>query len=74
MSQLLSMTFHESYGMIPKRLLTLYRRHNVSPSDHDRILAAFNWTWDSPNIVWQSVLDFVLENVENGYFQLPIYM
>lgn len=69
-----SMTFHEPYGDLPTRLLTLYRRHNVSPADHDTILANFGCTWDSPSVPWSDVLDFVLANVENGSFRLPIYM
>lgn len=74
MSQLLSMTFHESYGMIPKRLLTQYRRHNVSQYDHDAILRSFEKSHSDSDIPWSDVLDFVLANVENGSFQLPIYM
>jgi hypothetical protein len=71
---LLAMTFHDSYGMIPKRLLTLYRRHNVSPSDHDRILACFDKRWDSPDIDWSKVLDFMLQHVDNGVLRLPTYI
>lgn len=74
MTKPLSMTFHESYGDVPKRLLTLYRRFNVSPSDHDAILRNFGCEYGDPSIPWQSVLEFVLANVDNGYFQLPIYM
>lgn len=28
-----AMTFHETYGEIPKRLLRTIKRHNVSPAD-----------------------------------------
>ena len=71
---MLSMTFHESYGTLPKRLLTLYRRHNVSQSDHDAILRNFGKSYGDSDIPWSEVLDFVLANVENGYFRLPLYM
>lgn len=70
----MSMTFHESYGDIPKGLLTLYRRHNVSPADHDLILASFGLTWQSPVIPWSDVLDFVLAHIENGSLSLPLYL
>lgn len=71
---ILSMTFHESYGSLPTGLLTIYRRHNVSPSDHDRILAAFDCDWRDSNIPWSKVLDFVLAHCDNGVFRLPMYL
>lgn len=74
MTKLLSMTFHEYYGDLPKRLLTLYRRHNVSPYDHDRILESFGKSYGDSDIPWSDVLDFVLANVEDGSFRLPLYM
>lgn len=74
MNKLLSMTFHESYGELPTSILRLYRRHNVSPADHDRILLTFGKSYGDSDIPWSDVLDFVLANVENGSFRLPIYM
>lgn len=29
-----AMTFHECFGELPKSLLTLIRKHNVSPADY----------------------------------------
>lgn len=29
------MVFNENYGELPKSLLSLIRRHNVSPADYD---------------------------------------
>lgn len=74
MTKPLSMTYHESYGPLPTHLLRLYRRHNVSPADHDRILANFGKSYQDDDIPWPLVLDFVLANVEDGSFRLPIYM
>jgi hypothetical protein len=74
MTKPIGMTYHESYGTLPTNLLRMYRRYNVSPADHDRILMAFGWSWDSTNIVWQSVLDFVLAHTDNGQFNLPMYL
>jgi len=74
MTKPMSMTFHESYGELPTNLLRLYRRHNVSPADHDRILANFGKSYQDSDIPWHAVLEFVLANIEKGYFQLPIYM
>lgn len=34
----MNMTFHESYGDLPANVLSLYRRNNVSPSDHDDLV------------------------------------
>lgn len=74
MTKPIAMTYHESYGALPSRLLSLYKRHNVSTSDHDAILASFGKTWQSVDTDWQAVLEFVLANVEDGSFGLPIYM
>jgi hypothetical protein len=71
---LLRMTFHESYGELPVSILRLYRRHNVSQSDHDIILANFGKSYGDVDIPWGAVLDFVLANVQDGTFRLPIYM
>lgn len=68
------MTFHESYGELPKGLLGLYKQHNVSPADHDSILAVFNFRWDDVDIPWQAVLEFTLAHIDNGTFRLPLYL
>lgn len=75
MTKPIGMTMHESYGRLPSKLLTLYKRHNVSPADHDAILANFGYNWkQTSSIPWYDVLDFVLANVQDGTFRLPIYM
>lgn len=71
---LLSMTFHESYGELPSNLLRIVKRHNVSQADYDAVLASFGKSYSDSDIPWQDVLDFILTNVENGSFRLPIYM
>jgi hypothetical protein len=35
------MTFHESYGDLPKSTLALIKRHNVSPCDYDELVAEY---------------------------------
>lgn len=35
------MTFHESYGIVSSAQLRAYRKHNVSPSDHDDLVERF---------------------------------
>lgn len=74
MTKPLSMTFHESYGSLPTALLKTYRRYNVSPADHDLILFNVGYMVGDTSIPWSLVLDFVLANVEDGFFRLPIYM
>lgn len=36
-----SITFHESYGEVSRAQLAAYRKHNVSPADHDDLIARF---------------------------------
>lgn len=33
--------FHESYGEVSRAQLAAYRKHNVSPSDHDDLTDVF---------------------------------
>jgi hypothetical protein len=35
------MTYHESYGDVSKAQLAAYRKHNISPSDHDDLVRHF---------------------------------
>ncbi len=73
-----SMTFHENYGSLPTALLKVYKRFNVSTSDHDLILLACGTSWSMANggspTDWSTVLEFVLAHIENGSFRLPLYL
>jgi hypothetical protein len=33
--------FHESYGAVSRRQLAAYRKHNVSPSDHQALVEVY---------------------------------
>lgn len=61
-----TMTFHESYGSLPKSTLRLVKKYNVSPADFDFMLDQFmgpvpdGWRWVNSHIV---------ENSPNGYYQ-----
>lgn len=69
-----SMTFHESYGNLPTGLLRTYRRCNVSPADHDTILAAFGCVWSDTDIPWDAVTEFVAAHTSTGTLALPRYL
>lgn len=60
------MTYHESYGELPKTTLQLYRRFNVSPADHDILLMRFGQV-----PVWERVNQFVLSHSVDGSFRYP---
>jgi hypothetical protein len=70
---MMTMTFHESYGSLPSKLLTAYRKYNVSPADHDTILAHFDKTWLDTDIDWPSVLEFVESHSVDGIFRISRY-
>lgn len=61
-----SMTFHESYGSLPKSTLRLIRKFNVSPADFDQMLDMFmgpvpdGWVW---------VNDHIVSNSETGMYR-----
>lgn len=70
-----AMTFHEAYGALPVRLLKFYRRYNVSPADHDIILSAFGYEWNSDNIEWERVIRLAEVSVgPDNVFRLSAYM
>lgn len=58
------MTFHESYGTLPARILKVVRQYNVSPADWDMIIGAVGEDWNEVNA-------FILDNSTRGYFQYP---
>ena len=65
-----TMTFHESYGSLPKSTLRLIRKHNVSPADFDLMLDMFmgpvpdGWRW---------VNDHIVSNSETGMYVPRFY-
>ena len=63
----LGMTFHESYGSLPTHLLSLYRRLNASPADHDQLMAACHGDWDL-------ILAMVQNYSTQGFLALPTYL
>ena len=39
--KLTDITFHEQYGEVSHEQLRAYRKHNVSPSDHDALVSVY---------------------------------
>jgi hypothetical protein len=68
---MLTMTFHESYGPLPTKLLRTYRRVNVSPADHDTVLRCLGHVWSDTNINWTEVIEFVEQRIHDGRLYLP---
>ena len=50
-----SITFHESFGEVTRAQLAAYRKHNVSPSDHDFLVERFG---DDHALLTQIVKDY----------------
>ena len=61
-----AMTFHESYGTLPKDTLRLIKKHNVSPADFDFMLD--QWGGSIPE-GWSWVNEHIVENSPKGYYQ-----
>ena len=68
------MTFHESYGHLPKSTLALLRKYNASPADYDTVLRGVGCTWDSPNIPFDRVDEILIRHSSTGTLRLPFYM
>jgi len=47
-------TFHESFGIVTTRQLSVYKAYNVSPSDHDRLVQVYG---DRHNAIIAAVKD-----------------
>lgn len=69
-----AMTFHESYGHLPKSTLTLIRKHNVSPLDYDLILNACGHSWGDEDIPFSTVNELITIHSSSGILRLPTYM
>lgn len=57
-----TMTFHESYGNLPKTTLRLVKRYNVSPADFDMITDILGF------MEWSDINLHIIENSPNGYY------
>lgn len=57
-------TFHESFGHMPKALLTLIKRHNVTPADY--MMLQLHMCED-----WERIADFILANLRGKSFAYP---
>ena len=61
-----NMTFDEYYGHLPKDVLRLVKKYNVSPADFDIMLDMFmgpvpdGWSW---------VKDHIVSNSETGIYR-----
>ena len=58
------MTFHESYGYMPKVMLAMVKRHNVSPADYLMLEMEFGTDWDS-------MRQFIRDNLRGRSFYYP---
>lgn len=63
------MTFHESYGELPKSTLSLIKRRNVSPADYDMILYKFGYV----DTHFPDVEGFIKAHSPTGIYQPPLY-
>lgn len=68
---MMTMTFHELYGELPKALLRAYRKYNVSPADHDMVMHHVRTVHGTDN--WSEALDFVERHSTEGYFRVSFY-
>lgn len=57
------MTFHEMYGPVSKPQLAAYRKHNVSPADHDEMVNHFG------EDAHDQIVEHVKRNSPNGMYQ-----
>lgn len=64
------MTFHESYGSLPKRTLSLIRKHNVSPADFDLMtdLLGFEAYSGMGRVDWEVIDNHIVSNSETGMY------
>lgn len=61
------MTYHEFYGELPKRTLSLIKKYNVSPADWSEICRWVQATGAS----WKDINDHILNLSPGGYYNCP---
>jgi hypothetical protein len=69
-----SMTFHESYGNLPKSTLRLIKRFNVSTADYDQILGSLGFTWDYDGIDFSAVNAMIEAGSSSGTYRPSRYL
>lgn len=52
--------YHEQYGEVTRRQLAVYRKHNISPSDHMFLVDAFG------EVDHEGIVEEVLRQTKNG--------
>lgn len=64
-------TFHESYGLLPKNTLRLIKKFNVSPADYDYMLDILGVypSNDYRLVDWDMVDEHIMDNAPNGYYR-----
>lgn len=70
------MTFHESYGTLPKSTLALIRKYNVSPADFDMMCDLLGFAAWVPATVrldgepdWSVIDEHIVSNSETGMYR-----
>lgn len=63
-----TMTFHESYGNLPKSTLRLIKKFNVSPADWDYLNEMLaNMHWDG-SLTHEIIEQHIISNSETGIY------
>lgn len=68
------MTFHESFGNIPRAMLSLFKVRNVSVADFDSILMAYGWSFGDADIRWDYIYDHVEGASTSGTYRPSRYL
>lgn len=58
-------TYHESYGEVSRAQLAAYRKHNVSPYDHDMLVERFGETAHA------EIVAYVKANLDGTMYRAP---
>lgn len=65
-----TMTFHESYGTLPKSTLRLIRKFNVSPADYDFIMMESSRIFgEDGEVDWSVIDEHIVSNSETGMYR-----
>lgn len=67
------LVYNENYGDLPKTLLSLFRRSNVSPTDWDMMLSRWGFSWGDKDLPWEAIANHVTVHLVNGTYRYPMY-
>lgn len=67
------MTFHETFGNVPRSTLRTIKLCNVSPADWDAMLVRWGFAWGDESLPFADIENFIRVHSQSGSYNYPMY-